>query len=341
LLHPTIAVDAVAGTLIGLIDCALLVRRGGLRERRKARLFADKQSRRWLAGASAAAKLAEAGAVAVTVIADREGDIYEDFALKPPAVELVIRAGQDRLLAGGSRLFAYAAALPEAGRMSIALAAAPGRSARQANLALRFGEVVLVRPASRTAAEAAGLPETVRLSVVEAVEIDAPADSPPAHWRLLTTHAVADVAAARRIVGFYRQRWVIEELFRTIKTKGFDIEAVGIADQPFEKLAAATLIAAITVLKLVRDRDGLAKRPLEDALDRADRPLLEAVSTSLEGNTARQKNPHPTGSLAFAAWTFARLGGWTGYYGKPGPVVILKGLNRFHDIKHGHAIHDV
>jgi hypothetical protein len=249
--------------------------------------------------------------------------------------------GQDRLLADGSRLFAYATRLAEAGRMSIALAAAPGRSARQANLALRFGEVVLVRPASRTAAEAAGLPETVRLSVVEAVEIDAPADSPPAHWRLLTTHVVADVAAARRIVGFYRQRWVIEELFRTIKTKGFDIEAVGIADQPFAKLAAATLIAAITVLKLVRDRDGLAKRPLEDALDRADRPLLEAVSASLEGNTARQKNPHPKGSLAFAAWTFARLGGWTGYYGKPGPVVILHGLNRFHDIKHGHAIHDV
>ncbi|MGA8447201.1 MAG: hypothetical protein WB766_18710, partial [Roseiarcus sp.] len=41
---------------------------------------------------------------------------------------------------------------------------------------------------------------------------------------------------------------------------------------------------------------------------------------------AKQKNPHPPGSLAFAAWVFARLGGWTGYYGKPGPIVMLRGL---------------
>ena len=30
-------------------------------------------------------------------------------------------------------------------------------------------------------------------------------------------------------------------------------------------------------------------------------------------------------SLAYAAWVCARLGGWTGYYGKPGPVVMLNG----------------
>ncbi|MEG3144607.1 hypothetical protein U1839_08060, partial [Sphingomonas sp. RT2P30] len=44
-----------------------------------------------------------------------------------------------------------------------------------------------------------------------------------------------------------------------------------------------------------------------------------------EGKTERQKNPHPKGSLAYAAWVCARLGGWTGYYGKPGPVVMLNG----------------
>ncbi|MEG3147984.1 hypothetical protein U1839_25320, partial [Sphingomonas sp. RT2P30] len=44
-----------------------------------------------------------------------------------------------------------------------------------------------------------------------------------------------------------------------------------------------------------------------------------------EGKTERQKNPHPKGSLAYAAWVCARLGGWTGYYGKPGPAVMLNG----------------
>jgi hypothetical protein len=62
---------------------------------------------------------------------------------------------------------------------------------------------------------------------------------------------------AKRITGFYRARWTIEQLFRTMKTKGFDIEAVRVAeDGPFENLTGATLIAAIQVLQLVRERDG-------------------------------------------------------------------------------------
>ncbi len=56
---------------------------------------------------------------------------------------------------------------------------------------------------------------------------------------------------------------------------------------------------------------------------------LAACCAKLEGNTARQKNPHPTGSLAYAAWVCARLGGWTGYYGKPGPIVMLNGWQQF------------
>jgi hypothetical protein len=121
-----------------------------------------------------------------------------------------------------------------------------------------------------------------------------------------------------------------------MKTRGFDIEAVRIAElAPFENLATATLIAAIQVLQLVRDRDGTARRPMQDVLDTADQPALEAVCADLEGKTARQKNPHPKGSLAYATWVCARLGGWTGYYGKPGPVVILNGLQRLKAILDG------
>lgn len=342
-LHPVIAVEAVEGTLLGLVDARLLVREGGMRAQRKERCLAQKQSRRWLDGAERAAGLAAAGAARVTVVADREGDIYEDFACPPPDVDVLVRAGQDRALADGSRLFAKAETLAEAGRMTVDLPAAPGRRARTAVLSLRFCTVDIARPLSRqTRAELARLPRSVRLTLVEAREIDPPGDAPPAHWRLLTTHAVADAADARRIVGFYRQRWTIEQLFRTLKTQGFDVEALRLAGGgPFEKLVTASLIAAVTVLQLVRERDGVAKRPLEDAFDPDDQPVLETLSASLEGKTARQKNPHPKGSLAFAAWTLARLGGWTGYYGKPGPVVMLAGLVQFHAVKHGWTLHDV
>ena len=72
---------------------------------------------------------------------------------------------------------------------------------------------------------------------------------------------------------------------------------------------------AISVMQLVRECDGVSKRPLEDVFHADEQAALEATCRQLEGKTTKQKNPHPKGSLAFAAWVCARLGGWTGYYG--------------------------
>ena len=341
--HPLIAVDASIGFVLGLVDLIFLDRRGAKRPPHKERDFEDKDSRRWLDGAESAASLRKAGAACVTVVEDREGDIYECFAFKPAEVEKLVRASQDRLLADGGRLFAAADQWGEAGRMTIQLPAIPGRKARQAVLSVRFGSVVVSRPKNKKRSEGVReLPQTLTLNLVDAREIDPPDCEEPAHWRLLTTHGVNDVADARRIIGFYRLRWIIEQLFRTTKTKGFDIEALRQQEGgPLEKLVAATVVAAVTVMQLVAERDGTLKRPLADAFDPDDQPVLERVSRSLEGKTEKQKNPHPKGSLAYASWVFARLGGWTGYYGKPGPIVMLRGLTQFHAIKHGWNLRDV
>jgi hypothetical protein len=287
-----------------------------------------------LDGAVRASILADAGAACVTVVEDREGDIYECFAFKPAKVEKLVRAAQDRRLADGTLLFSKADAWDEAGRMVVELPAAPGRKARSAELSVKFGGVEMARPTTRKAS--CGLPEAIAVSLVVGREITPPDGEAPALWLLLTTHQVNDIADARRIIGFYRLRWTIEQLFRTMKTKGFDVEALRQEPNgPLEKLVTAILIAAVKVMQLVDERDGKAKRPLSDVFDRDDQPALERVSQSLEGKTVKQKNPHPPGSLAYAAWVFARLGGWTGYYGKPGPIVMLRGLTQFHAIKHG------
>jgi hypothetical protein len=326
-LHPMIAVDAADGALLGLVDAVFLNHVGGKKHLCKKRPFAEKESRRWLDATNTAASLVAAGAACVTVIADREGDIYEEFACRPAETELLIRAHHDRILEGGGALYDCMQDIAELGRETIDLPANPGRPARQAVLALRARKVTLVRPKRNHPAEAAELPKTVTLTLVEAREVDPPDAVTPVHWRLLTTHTVATLADACQITGFYRQRWTIEQVFRVMKTKGFDIEAVRVAeDGPFENLTTATLIAAIQVLQMVRERDGAAGRPLQDALDPEDQPALEAICKSLEGKTEKQKNPHPKGSLAYASWVCARLGGWTGYYGKPGPIVMMQGL---------------
>jgi hypothetical protein len=172
--------------------------------------------------------------------------------------------------------------------------------------------------------------------MVDVREVSSTHDGKPIHWRLLTTRVLATPDQARQIVDLYRKRWTIEEYFRTLKTAGFDIEAADIGEPlVMIKFVAAATVAAVTIMQLVRARDGTTQEELADALESDDQPVLEALSAQLEGATSKQKNPHPKGTLAFAAWVMARLGGWTAYYGKPGPKVMRIGLEAFRRIKYG------
>jgi hypothetical protein len=104
-----------------------------------------------------------------------------------------------------------------------------------------------------------------------------------------------------------------------LKSAGFDIEEADIGEpEVMIKFVAAAAVATVTIMQLVRGRDGTTEEELTEAFEPDDQPVLEALSTQLEGATAKQKNPHTKGTLAFAAWVIARLGGWTAYYGKPG-----------------------
>jgi len=338
--HATIAVEGEHGALLGLVDARIIERHGGGGKRAKGRAVCDKESQRWIDGMQASGDLVAAGAARVTALADREGDIYEMFADRPEGVEVLIRAAQDRVVPeGAGRLFSSLADRPER-EHAIALPARPGQRKREARIAVRFGAVTLQRPKNRPVAPGVAARQPVFL--VEAREIDPPPGVTPAHWRLLTSHRVETFEQARWITQLYRRRWVIEQVFRTIKTKGFDIESVSMETAPFRTLCAMTLAAGVSCMQMVQDRDGSAERPLQDVFEAEDRPALEAVSATLEGKTEKQKNPHPKGSLAFAAWVCARLGGWNAYYGKPGPVVMLHGLYQFRAIQRGYQIkHDV
>lgn len=327
-LHVVIAVDAGDGTLLGLIDAQFLQRDAGRRATRRDTAIEEKESFRWLQGADQAATVC-AEAEGLTVVADRESDIFEAFALRPDGADLLVRAAQDRSLDDGGTLFGRLDALPEAGRATLDLPARPGRPRRTATLALRFATMNLARP---KAGVRTGLAASVQVQVIDVCETSPVPGQPAVHWRLLTTQAVDDPVEAWRVVDQYRKRWGIEQLFRTMKTQGFDIEGIRIEEPPpREKLVTAALVAAVTVQQLVHARDGdqPVLRPCTDVFEPEDLPLLEAYTAHLEGKTARQKNPHPKGSLAYASWVCARLGGWTGYYGKPGPAVMLAGWLEF------------
>lgn len=340
LLHAVLAVDAGTGGVLGLVDAKVWNRRGGKVTDRRSRKTSNKESQRWLDGTMRAGEVL-AAANSITGVSDRESDIYEHFARRPSHVHLIVRACQNRTIETGDAdqtnlLFAQVDSLPEQGRIEVKIPAAPGRKARTAELAIRFSRVVLCKPLHGAAPD---LPATIALTVVDVRETSTPQDGKPVHWRLLTTHTVANLGEARRIVDLYRMRWTIEEFFHTIKTAGFNIEAADIGDpKVMIKFVTAATVAAVTVMQLVKARDGTTGQSLADAFDPADQPILEAVSARLQGKTERQKNPHPRGSLAFAGWVIGRLGGWTGYYGKPGPLVMRRGLDDFQRIKYGTSL---
>ena len=333
-LHAVVALDASDGALLGLVDASFLQRSSDKRGQRRALPIEEKESFRWLEGADHAASVC-AGARRITIIADREGDIYEAFALRPDTADLLVRAAQDRSLEDGGRLFAALDALSPGGQADLDLPAQPGRRQRTAKLEIRFATMRLTRPNRRFRTS---LPDSLEVQLVDVREVSPPPGAPPLHWRLLTTQPVEDILQAWAVVERYRKRWAIEQLFRTLKTQGFDIEGIRIEEpEPRDKLITAALIAAVAVQQLVHARDGGPGplRPSTDAFQPEDIPILEAFCAKLEGKTLKQKNPHPKGSLAYAAWVCARLGGWTGYYGKPGPLVMLNGWFDFQAAKRG------
>lgn len=335
-LHPLVVVDARTGGVVGLAGATLINRTERPRKHRRARRLAEKESQRWLTGAETAGRVL-AGALSITVVADRESDLYEEFARRPANVDLLTRAAQDRALAGDGRLFEFCAGLPERERFVIDVPARGSRPARQATVGLAFGRVSIKRPCN--GADPA-LPPALPLDVVEVREIEPPAGAVPVRWCLLTTHAVSSLEQAHEIVAWYRLRWIIEQVFRTLKGQGFAIEESQIVEAAtLAKLATAALIAAVRVMQLVRSRDGTTGQRLADAFQPEDEPVIEALVTRLEGKTEKQKNPHPPGSLARAAWVIARLGGWSGYRGggyKPaGPKTMYHGLLKLDAIKQG------
>lgn len=336
LLHIVLTVDAGTGGVLGLVDAKVWNRKGGKAKPRRSRSTSQKESQRWIDGTTRAAEVLAANSI--TGVSDRESDIYEHFARRPSNMDLIVRACQNRQIETDDAeqmdlLFSHIDALPEQGRVQVKIPAAPRRKARVTELAVRFSRVVLRKPQNGAAAD---LPATVTLTMVDVRETSEPEHGKPIHWRLLTTHAVANLEEARRIIDLYRMRWTIEEFFHTLKTAGFDIEAADISDpKAMIKFVAAAAVATVTVMQLVKARDGTTGQSLTDAFDPADQPILEAISMRLEGKTMRQKNPHPSGSLAFVGWVIGRLGGWTGYYGKPGPQVMRRGLEAFQRIKYG------
>ena len=237
----------------------------------------EKESYRWLQTVhKSRACLSKASQL--TVIGDRESDIYELFADRPDQdTHLLVRSNTNRLTASGEKLSDCLTRSPWQGSKTVAVSANEHRKARQAILQVRYTQVILPPPAKRKSLLQGYDPEQVW--VVELLETpdSVPPDEEPIHWRLLTTHRVESLNDALQITEWYTLRWLIEELFRILK-QGLNVE-----ESQFErgtalkKLLLLSLQTSWKILLMKQEREGNHQREASACFSSQQVDFLEVM----------------------------------------------------------------
>ena len=251
-------------------------------------------------------------------VADRESDFHEPLArCARHGVDFIIRSYQDRRLADGSGHLEQALApAPVLGQTTVELRARPGQPARTVRLEVRATAVTLSGPW-----RPGGWTDDFPVNVVEAREVDAPTGTTPLHWRLLTSLPCARWVEARRVLGRYAARWLVEEYHKALKT-GAGVEQSQLAQAyRWESLAA---VLAIVAVRLLNTKLLAGARPGEAIAPGVFGPEALAILAGQYGAPPGGWTHH---SLLVAV---ARLGGFLArrHDGLPGWQTIWRGWQR-------------
>ena len=321
------------GLPLGLLDTQCWARdpaKFGGNHQRNRKPVADKESVKWLRSYEALQTHADQTPnTRWVMVADREGDLYELFALAlrtPTAPGLLVRAQHDRGVEQSTRrLFAHLARAPLGGRLRVQVPRRPGHRARTATLGVRFREVRLRAPWLKADQPA------LTLWAVEARELHPPRGGAPLRWRLLTTCPVPTLAHATELIGWYCVRWGIEVFHKVLKS-GCAVEAAQLETaERLQRYLAIKLVVAWQVQALTHLGRVQPEAEVGEILAAAQWRVLRAA-TPAGGRRGRH-----TPTVREAVRRLARLGGHLGRRGDgpPGALCLARGLQRLHDITLG------
>ena len=174
------------------------------------------------------------------------------------------------------------------------------------------------------------------LWAVHVREADPPEGFEPIDWMLLSTEPVTDAASARRVIGIYECRWVIEEWHRALK-EGCRLEASQLKSaDAIRRLAAVTSVVAVRLIQLrdlADDQTPAAEDPR--VLQREADPLWIEVVAALADIDWQTLTPR-----RFFR-TIARRGGWLArkHDGRPGWKTIWRGWSDVQIMVEGIRLH--
>jgi len=342
------------GTPLGTLEAQVWTREDGPTRRqslshaeRSARPLEEKESYRWVVGLRQARDEAQRQPQThIICVADSEADIYEVLAegnSDPRSADWIVRACQDRALlpenpgenepSSAAYLREQVMGQPVLFTKTIKIRArkakvscsqrsrAQPRAAREIEVEARAAHVTL-RPPWRSDRK---LP-AVSVNVVLVREMSPPAGEVPVEWLLLTSLPINDIGSVHQVVDYYCVRWMVEVLFRTLKS-GCRAE-----ERRFEHIdrqlrcLAVYLIVAWRTLFVCRVSRSHPHASCEKVFEQSEWQSVYRV-------VRNQPPPPDPPPLQQFVRLIAQLGGYV--YRRnghpPGPQTVWLGLQRMHD----------
>ena len=305
----------------------------------------QRKSWRWMEGLRDCAELAaRCPDTRVVGVMDREADLFELFEhqRQDPRVELLVRAKNNRRIAGEHKLFERLRAAPERARLHIAVgrpSARPKtskqklktkRKERLAEVSLHYERIELTPSASEFKDR-----EPLALWCVHVREDHPPDNAKALEWFLLTTLPVQSREDAERMLRWYALRWRIEDWHRVIKS-GCRVERL--AHDRVERLARAIamrLVIAWRIMLMTLLGREVPELPAQLLFSDVEPEVLTAYAPTLT-----RKRPPPT-TIGAAVKLVAIMGGYMARNndGPPGHQVMWLGTVKLASMCEGYLLH--
>jgi len=197
------------------------------KSQKKARLIEDKESYRWIESFNESMLMVPHD-IDVTVISDREGDIYEymnEIIISKPRCFLT-RIAQNRMTTDNEKIFDSIRKADCKGEINIKVPRNSHKNmeSREIKLEIRFNKYEIKRPAHLK--NNTKLSESLTVYVIHTIEKSPPAGVEPLEWFLMTNRPITSFDEAVQQVKNYLQRWKIERFHYTLKSGGCNIEDI-------------------------------------------------------------------------------------------------------------------
>ena len=338
-MHSTMIVDAFTSDILGFSNLQLWHRPLDMPDRKVRKYqslpIEDKESYKWIEAASKTKTLLNTASM-ITFIEDREGDIYEQLSSIGNAnVHYIIRSKTNRNTTEGIKAWDLLTNQPQVGKYNIKIATdhRKNRKKTEIELKVRYAKVSITKGSHTKNGNR--YPKAVPVTVVEAYEGTKKGIS----WKLLTTHEINSFEEAYQIVEWYAQRWIIEQVHRLLKRKGFQLEDSELeTGWAIRKLCILMLSALLRIFQMnLAYSDPKGGQPIEEVFSKEEINCLTHINAKLQGATTKQQNNNDSTRLKWATWIIARLGGWKGYdsQGPPGIILLKRGLDKYSNIFFG------